>query len=246
MPGYLRFGSYNHDPQEVTLSTQQELLYTAGQTPYATLHTWTISGFLSASSDVEMNTKYEALLAAYAGTTNSNDAALILSNGTTSHLHLDASQAINGVRVVKKPSIPTLDRGGYVTQLAYTCVLEAEIPLSDPATALKFFEERVTFGGGGPLYGMLQPAVAPPVPVTLFRNTPFFARQSGRAVGAYRRPILGRIAPALWRPPILVTNPTVELDSGRRRGNVFEDFGISWSYEYISARPLIAAPNVWR
>lgn len=238
----LKFGTYTHDTGEIDLSTSKSTLFTSAQLPYATLERWTIQGRLLADTPAEMDTKLASLEAAYSGEFSASDLYLTLTDGSTaSQLLLDASAATGGIRIVQQPSIPTLDRAGYVTNLAYTVVLEAEFPLADVETAIRSWTETLTFSGGGPRYGYLLPKVGLPVKQLLKRSTTYLAMQRGSAVGLYRRP-----SPPRPRFPFAQLEAGQRsLRSPRRYGNDYVDYGVDWEYKFESAFPLIGTPNVW-
>ena len=117
-------------------------------------------------------------------------------------------------------------------------MLEAEIPIDadDLETALRSFEETLSFSGGGPKYGHLETLAGPPVKQLLRQQTVYRVGQSGQAIGLYQRPT----APLPIWPQAQVESGVRRLSSPKRRRDDYTDFSIDWSFRFESATPLVA------
>jgi hypothetical protein len=236
---FLKYGDHSHAVGECDIAIAIETLETEGGTPYAHRHRWTVSGLLTGADADEIDEKVIDLKTAYRE--NDRDLTILLPDGASaSTQRLVTAGAIGGVRVVST-SFPTMARAGYVTNYRYQIVLEAEIPLDDPETALRSFNETLTFSGGGPRYGHLETLTGPPVKQLLRRQTIYRVEQSGQAVGLYARP-----TPPLpiW-PAAQIESGARRLTSPKRRRNEYTDLAIDWSFRFESAGPLIGSPHVW-
>lgn len=158
-----------------------------------------------------------------------------------SQLSLLNLNSIDGVKIIQRPSFPTLQNAAYVTWLPFTFVLEAEYPVNDAASILLEFEETVTFEGGGPVFGWWKPLVGFPVRQQVRMADTYRATQAGRAVGYLGRP---PAAAPLWLGA-LNRFPGYSIRSPRRRGNSFINYETTWQYEFESAVPLQGNPSAW-
>lgn len=247
MSAYVKYGSYSHAAGEVELVITEDILETDSATPYARLVRWELLGLLMADTPQQIDDAVEALRAAYA--TNGQDLSLIVtgSDGATftADVSIDSSLAVGGVRVISGPSFPSNRNAAYSTHLPYSITLEAEIPVDDAPTLMRSFSETISFSGGGPKYGILEPTTGLPVRQQLKQNTAFRAEQSGRAVGLYQRPV--RPLP-LW-PAWLVDSGSYRKQNPRRRGSgaslTYTDYEIEWSYRFESPYLLTGNPHTW-
>ena len=243
---FLKYGTHSHAIAEAAIGINRDVLLTGAQTPYAYLERWDIDGFLTADSAAEIKTAIEALEDAYA--TDGLDIVMMLPDGISESSHkIDSSATNGGVRITRRPSFPTGRDGEHSTFRTYGISLEAEIKIANPATALRDFSETISFSGGGPKFGHLEPNVGIPQKQKLKQNTVFKAVQSGTATGLYVRPNLPY---PIW-PQALVSpiGYPVTKTSPRRVGTgsalTHMDWGIQWSYEFESTYALIGNPTLW-
>lgn len=235
-----KFGTHTHPEGEVDIDLQQEAQFNDREQLVGKRVRVTLNGLLTSTSPTLMDAKVQALGAAYVS--GNKTFALYLPGGATkSQVVLDNPSSIGGVRVVQPPSLPTISRGGYVTNLPYTIVLEADYAATGASLLLRSFEESLEFEGGGPVDGWLKPLNAPGVRQTLRRFDTYRVRQSGFAIGMYARPTPAR---AIW-PAFLVRSGRLGLRSPKPRSLANTDFYTSWDYEFESNQPLIGFPTSW-
>ena len=239
---HVRYGFYNHAPGEVSLSISKEHKRTNAGTIIARTIRWEMNGLLlNPSGDpAQMSARILALQAAYA--TDAKDLKLIMPDGSTDSQHvLLQSDVIGDVRVVHPPSFPSNEGAAYITAMPYRIVVEGDIPIGNPITPLTAFTETVSFSGGGPRTGHLEPLVGRPIRQLLRQYTSFKAKQSGNAVGYRSYP---DIPPPIW-PTELVCWPEFTYETPKRTGFEYLEYSVSWSYEFASKFPLEGYPHVW-
>lgn len=154
-----------------------------------------------------------------------------------------SSRTLGGVRCVYGP-VWLPERGGSgVTFISFSCGFQWEYLRTD-AENLVDFSEQITVTGGEPvrvlrdIINQPKPIVQQTVPLRGWRCT-----QTGRAVGLRKVP-----TPPLPTYPAALTNKSFARSSSRRAGPFpysYRDFPVEWTYEFVSAIPLLAIPNEW-
>jgi hypothetical protein len=81
----------------------------------------------------------------------------------------------------------------------------------------------------------------PPQKQKIYTYSTYSATQRGEVVGYRAYP---QVPNAIF-PNALMKAPVIERQSPRRRGNGYEEFPVSYTYEFQSATPLVGKPNVW-
>lgn len=237
---YVQYGDYKHASGEVELDVSVETQFLESQIPFAERHRWTLSGMLVGTGQNDIDSKVAALQLAYAST-GRKDAVLYKTNGSPTRLKLLDDGSIDGVRVITPPTFPSNRGGAYSTYLPYRIVLEAEYPVADAdAVTLVSFRETIQRTGGGPLKVVLETLETPAVYQVGKLFPAYRATQSGEAVGLYQYPF---VPPPLW-PASMIRPVQTTQGSPQRRGRVWINYPISWSYEFASNYPLFGGPNV--
>jgi hypothetical protein len=237
----LRYGNFWHDPGEVELSINRQTAFSQTGIPFEEEITWTIRGQLIGDTTAEVLTAIRRLEAAYSR--SFFPAALVDATGRVCHA-LQNAGSISGVRVVQPPSFPTGSGAELTTFRNYTIVLSATYPLivqGNGGFIYRSFRETLRTWGGLPDRRMITTVNSLPVPYVSAKRTPFRATQSGTAVGYLGYPPVP--------PPIfgfaLLDGPDhpVESSGPTTQNGRFTDFGVSWSYSFVSATPLVGRPN---
>jgi hypothetical protein len=209
-------------------------------------HKVDIDGHLSGANAAAIEAQYTLLTAAYA--TNGFDFIVFLPSGRISdRLSLLSRGSLAGVRVMQKPSIQSLEHGQYALYLPVKISLEAEY-ISGTSAMLTAFEETLDFEGGGPLFDWYRPIRGLPSKGFVRQADTYRATQSGKAVGFGDYPSLGTISGApgpIFGIELLNRNPKVSRGSPEKRGLVYINWPISWTYEFESSSPLFGSPNRW-
>lgn len=239
---YLQYGSYRHDPGEVSIAIVADTEESEEGVPILTRERWSITGELFADTPTELTAKINALQNAYR--MPGRDVGLFEDSGLATAHRLTSTGTLGGVRIRQRPSFPEGGGAEYTNRRSYTIVLEAEIPAT-PDTNLLQLTESLTFIGGGPQYGWHQPILGRPIPEQIRQATTYTATQEGTAIGllAYPPPK----AP-IWndfRHHANVKQVTMRSPTRRRfSGGVWSyRYPISWSYKFESDSPMIGVPG---
>lgn len=240
-----KYGSYAHAQNECSLVAAKLPRFNDGGQVVSHVHRFRIEGFLQAASQAALTTALNALKAAYE--IQGQDAALLLDDGLTpTHHVLTNSATLGGVRVVEGPSFPEGRGAEYGGFRHYRLTLEAEVPVSGYAGLLIFFEESVSFQGGGPRFVYLQTLTGPPQKQTVADNSPFAAVQSGTSVGYAGYPI---VPGPLWPNSEHRGQRHIHYGSPKRSGPAgspqYSEYEVSWSYQFEDASAMSGVPNVW-
>lgn len=236
----VRYGSFYHDVAEAAVSITAENVRNEAEQHYETRYRWVIKARALADNATDLQTKVDAIVAAYSQ--DGQDLAITLPDGTTdSSRTLLSSQTVGGVRVIQPPHFPDLSGGpAMITGLDVVVVLEGDVPVSGGAAWLSF-NEQITFTGGGPRFGYIETLTGTPQAQTWRQQTIYRATQSGRIVGYMAYPV----PPAPIWPTQQVMAGTATPGNPRRRRGVYTDFPLSYSYSFESASPLIGQPHIW-
>ncbi len=239
---FLKYGNYQHADNEASVVISKEGLFTSAGMPQGVRERWTINGRLQASSQAQLTATIAALAAAYS--VQGQDVAFYLDNGQPTSHAIPSAATNGGVRVVVPPSFPEGRGAEYSTFRNYTIVLEAE--WLDPNATLLSWHEVLSFQGGGPQFGYLEPINGLPQKQLLKQFTTFRATQAGEAVGYWSYP-----APAapLWPAAEHLGVREIRYELPHRMGPpgapVYTQFKVSWSYQFEDAGPLVGAPTAW-
>jgi len=235
---YLKYGNYTHPLGEAGIVITKEVIENEANEPYAVRERWNISGMVIGTSASNIRTQLAALDTAYSA--NGKNLSLLMPDKTESTHRMISSSCTGGVRVIQRPSFPNGGGAEHVTKREYTIVLEGIVQLSASQSILSF-EEVLSFSGGGPVYGHLQPLEGTPIKQLRKQSAPYRATQEGQAVGLYRYPV---VPSAIW-PGDLTEKPRVRRYSPRKKGSDYYEYKISWAYEFEAAYPLIGNPHGW-
>lgn len=232
--------SYTFPIGTADIGITRELLENEFRQPYAELVRWMLNILLVGTGATDIDTKFAALMAAFS--TNGLDFRLTMPNGTTDSQHtLLNSGSSTGTLIRRRPSVTTFQGAGGVTNIQCTAEIEAEYPVTGATALYRSAEETLTVGGGGPQFGFLLPLYGVPQKQLLRQRDSYRATQAGSAIGMYATPSI----PAPIFAAHQLREPTVTLKSPRRRGAGYEDFGVSWQYEFESPTPLVGNPTVF-
>lgn len=234
------YGSYSWDFNSTTVSHGINIQWNAGDQPYSAQHKIDVEGYLSfngqAAGTIAINLMYAAMKKPY------QNLVLSIDSGADSfHSLRNTPDCISGVRITSGPLFDKTTGAEYNTERFFKFTAEAEYILAGTQNFLIEFEETLSFSGGGPLYDIKPALVGPPQKQLLFEQTPYVCIQSGHSVGYTQRP---NPMPPLF-PDALMKSPDVRKVSPRRRGRGYQNFGISWNYEFKSIGPLSGEPNRW-
>lgn len=240
MAMYLRYGSYIHPADEVTISRSLRTDSSQGGEPLETAHTVNINGVIlptSGSELISVVARLRLMERAYSKWFQD----LVYYDSTTGAVVFSLLNSLSsrGVRVVQPPSIPADPASGLVTGLNYSITVQAEFPVQSAVGLYKSFNETISIQSGGIVFGTIRTRNRPAIRYVKEQFAPWSATQSGSAVGFLSRPV--RPAP-IW-PGALVNQPSLSLASPQYQGGKFLDWGVQWSYQFESPIPLFGEPH---
>lgn len=233
----LKYGTYTHDEGEAEVVITQEKTYaeTGQQTGYKAK--WSIRGVLHGTGVSNVTTKLDALALEY----NKNGQNLILyqSDGTTATHHaLTSNNTSTGVRITML-KFPVGSGAEYSTFRTYE--IEAEAEIIGTNADFDTWTETISIHGGGPRFVFLQTLIGLPQKQLVAQATPYFATQSGSAVGLLAYP---RFPAPMFPAHEHVDQRQQSKVSPQVQPNTPTHFQIDWSYEFESASPLFGVPGI--
>lgn len=238
---YVKLGSYTHQLNEVGLRIERQTLLNDAQVPWGVLHRWTLEGLLTADSLSAIDAAIASLESSYAS--DGNDIYLLDNSQNQTNTKILNSNTIGGVRVVQPPSYREYLGSEYVTQRAYTIVVEAIVRTSITEAIILAWSETLSFQGGGPREVLIETRNGPPQRQTVSQQTPYFMTQTGQAVG------LNQTIYALPLLPTIEDRPARRLDIGEPKtygygsSRTRREFPASWSYRFQDATEISALPT---
>lgn len=207
------------------------------------LERWTVEGEI-----IENTANAATLIAAYrareaAVAREGGDAYLKYNDGAIAH-QLLSRESYSGVRISTPFSYPQGGGQEFVNSRSYRFVIEAEkIPDSSTVGEIVYFEESLTFEGGGREIAVV-PLLTGPVDIqTIYEQTETLCVQEGVIVGRTRRPPIP--APLFggfeWRRRrrIRKRSPEVRSLSPLR----YTNYRTEYSYTFLSPSGLDGEPN---
>ena len=240
---YLKYGTYTHGLNECEVTISRQSLFNEGQQRYGYKETWDVKGRLMPATQTQagVTAAINALRTAY-GQQN-EDLGLYLADGSTLTSHqLSAANSISGT-YLEDISFPEGTGAEYTEFRTYTLRVSAEF--RDTGVPLLAWVESISFSGGGPLFGHLEPLNGDPIPITRKEKTVYRVTQQGSAIGQFDYP---PVAPAIW-PGALKEAPRIVRKSPKRYGPPgkpkYVEFPVEWTYEFESAGALVGNPTRW-
>ncbi len=235
----LSWGSYQFDVNATLLSQREVALFNVADQPYARKLTVDVQGYLVGDGQAAITAQMNAMAAALR--VNYQDLVFKADNGSEAYHVLRNAGSISGVRVVQGPDFPQSTGPEFATLRTFAFSVEGEFPINGSAALLVAFDETLDFGGGGPLY-VHKPALnGPPQKQMVYQQVPFWAVQRGSAVGYRAYPAI----PAPLFPGDLKERGRFSRKTPKRRGNGYQDFGITWEYNFESVSQLAGVPRLW-
>jgi hypothetical protein len=238
---YFKLGTYQHPAGEALVRFNIEPVYDTRGGLQMLRKRFAVSGELIAEGQAAIKTAIAGIEAAYLSGRTNQDAGLYHDNGTVSAHFLKASTSMGGVRITKF-DYPNGEGAEYATYRTYEIELEAEYESRGGGyDGLVSWSESLSITGtGGPRRVVLTTALGPPVTQVVAQRTPIRARQTGSAVGfrAYPTP-----PPPLWPNVELVEEREISRTTPTKQNGAIVNYGISWSYSFISATPLTGTPT---
>lgn len=234
--------------------TSQTILDSRGK-PERIRKTIHLSGVLIATGQEAIRNAINALQAAYSK--HGRDAGLYHDNGEPSPHFLQSRTSLTGVRVTSL-EFPTGDGTEYATGRNFQITLQADYlpPVAAASNlggssgggqnvasggAATSFQETLQFvGSGGPRRIWRETLRGLPLGQIAAQRTICRAVQTGSATGLLGSPLA---PPPLWPGLEVAEKREVQIIGPEREGPTLLNWGVAWSYEFESPRPLFGSPH---
>lgn len=234
----LYFGSYAFDENDCAVAISFTRTFNDAQQCYEIIHNWNVSGALHAADQ-------NAVIAACATmeqalSLENQDLVLYGNDGSTVANALRNAGSTTGVRITNL-SYPNGEGAELTTYRSYQFTATATYFFNGTTDGYRAFSETIQTSGGGPLWAVVETVEGLPERQKIRNYTMYRATQSGQAIGKLSRPLPPN---PLW-PGALVRAGNFGQQSPKWSGVMFQDFGVSWNYEFESPFPLVGQPNQW-
>lgn len=230
-------GSFTFDASAVGWTESFVTERNQGGQPVRTRKTVSLSGKIYGASQSALTTTCLSLDTACA--TPYLDVILYDNSGAVAR-RLPNSGSISGV-VCDSWGYPDGKGADYTTYRNFVAQFSATYGITEAESFLLSFTETLAFSGGGPLYTHVQTVEGPPEKQKLVNQTPYRCTQTGSASGRTGYPPI----PNPLFPDALVQAGSPSYTAPQRRGTTLEGYGVSWSYQFESAQPLVGLPTAW-
>jgi hypothetical protein len=238
---WVRYGNYTFNENGCALRSSTRII-TAPETgrPLRYLTRCSIEGWLEGDSQAELSLEEAALRLALLRPYQ--DLRLLTDSGATTSVSLINAQSISGVRVLAF-DFPGDTGAEFATLRRFTAEVEAEFLIPGTENVVLSFTEQLSFtGNGGPDVVLRVPINTPDiVEQEVSPATAFYAVQSGQAVGHTRRPEPN--PPKFPAAKQIGKQQQISEFGPKRVGQGFVEFGVSWTYYFQSASPLVEHPT---
>lgn len=236
-------GTHNHGIGKTGLIIQRQTILSQEEKILGIQERWDIDGWLIGDSASDIATQSTTLMNAYAA--HPTSVHLRLPDASASANFVTAAQTLGGIKIVEPVSFNDTEQAAHTTFRRFRTAIEFMRPASGSNVLIVSFAESISFTGGGPMDGHLEPLTGRPIKQRWKQNTVYRATQQGRAVGFRAYPD----APdPIW--PAAEIRPAREFTpENPQRHNAttlaYSHFPISWSYKFESAIQLTGNPNRW-
>ncbi len=238
----LKWGSYAFDAGACKIATSAETVWNEGGQPLSQRRRIDVDGFLTANGQAAISLAMSALATALA--IPYQDLNFYQDDGSLSATALNNAASIGGVHIINGPNFPDWKGNEYAQFRRFTFSAEAEYPIANTQNLLLSFRERLSFSGGGPVYGMMPALIGLPQRQLIYQFSVFKVTQDGEAVGYRRYP---EPPGPIW-PNALAHSPDITEISPKRRGKQkagYDTYPVAWKYDFESATALNGFPSIW-
>lgn len=241
----LWYGAFSLEADTVVCKTRIETVLNAAGIPITRKTYMLVTGDLlvdTSAPDYQVNLTDKENQFKTALSIPYRDLVLKTDGGTNSATLLTNANTLSGVIITRGPDfMGDKAQAEYATRRQFAFEAMVEVVVNGQQNSLVSFTEALEFSGGGPVHIMARAINGPPQRQMTWPQTEYVVRQSGSAVGLLVEP---RVPPPKF-PTFLKEAPTIRRSGPERIGSHYRNFGVSWSYMFESARPLVAAPTLW-
>lgn len=236
-------GSYPHAENEAAVTIAKSRTRNEAQQSIEEKVVWTITGQVHGTDQATTTAAVRALESAYAQ--DYIDLVLYLDDGSTIAHQLRNAGSTSGVLITQPPSFPVGQGAENSTFRTYTITAEASYALEPQGDSndeqLLTFTETVQISGGGPVYAWFEGTTGAPERQKVRERSLCRVSQSGQATAKRGYP---RIPSPIF-PEWLIADPVFGYTSPQLRGTTFENYGVSWQYEFAAPSRLDGRPHQW-
>lgn len=233
------WGTYNFTAGACRFGVRQAAVLDATLTPYMYEFDIDVSGRLYGEGDAALSSAETALRTALQRP--GQDFGVLRTSGARSASFWANANTIGGNVVVQGPSFTGTTAAEYCLYREFSFTVKNRVGISNANNAVIEFKETVEYEGGEPEYVFKRAINARPQKQLVWYATEYKVTQTGRAVGFRGYPNPARIL----FPGDKTTGPKFTRESPQRHGTNYINYPISWAYQFASATPLVAVPNVW-
>ena len=235
------FNGFTHNANEVAFANiRREVIFSQTQRPHIMRESWSMKGRIVSQITGDCLSTLATVRAAYAKP--GNYAAMTFSTGGSPFIMGNSNNNIGsgGQTIVVTSPVSHSNLTGVegVTFLNYTFGLQCDTFLS-LTTDLLSYHENLTFSdiGGGPICVYRIPVAGLPIVQSISTSSWFEATQSGSA--SSRDPNIRQ--EDMIFPDFLLREPgsaTVTYSSPKMERGTPTEYGVQWTYRFLSALPL--------
>lgn len=232
----LRWGDYSFADQSTSIVFSLDTLVNDRGVQFSQVRRAQVTGYINADGSAAISTACLALEAALA--TPYRDLVLYDNSSARTHVVIGNANSLTGT-IPNGPVYPDGRGAELVTYRKFTFSVMAEYPLVSGKNVLQSYHEQVSIQGDGGAQFVMKPALrGVPQKQWVQEFTTVRAVQSGHAVGYLTWPAP---PPPLWPADEHRPARSIVQQFPRPRGKGFQDFPISWSYQFESISPLVGA-----
>ena len=231
---YVKYAQYQHDANLSAITFRKEIIRDRRQNPIFLRKRATVEVTLTGASQSALNTKIEALEAAY-DRDGKGDWALYQDDGTITEHSMINNQSYNGIQILDI-DYPEGSGAEFATRRTAVISLQADFPQTLATNVVLWNETFRVTGNGGPRIVTVTLKTGVPQRQQLTEATPVRAVQSGNSVGF--------AAPLSYPQPMVSTdfldNEGFDQSSGapENNGREFLNYPRSWSYTFTVPFPI--------
>jgi hypothetical protein len=239
------YGGYSHDVNSVAFTSVQRQYIDSPNGKHKIFRVnWGLKGKIIRPGQSQVFGVLSSLQNAYS--IGGHSAAMLDNNGGPTLFTMDSPSSIGGVLITNPVSHEEISGAHGTTFLKYTFGLQADyfVDGTHNDTVLSF-TETIAFSdiGGGPIQVERVPATGYPIIQNVTEHSFFHATQSGSLTQLGPNPFpMAPIWPNLLRGQDGASQVT--LTSPQMTRGIATEYGIQWSYQFVSAHPIAGAPNV--
>jgi hypothetical protein len=239
-----RIPGYNHDANSVSTGFQISRSLNQQGFPDVETRRLTIRGNVTGTSQATLNDEIRSLERSYRSlVVQIGTSGLYDDNGNLTEHKLVANHSIGGINLdsLEWDTPPPEDGSQFATRRSFNIVLSARYRLAPKqGQNTTGFRENVVVTGGQPQVAVVELLNGPPQIQVVKQQTAVRVIQSGTATGRFNYP-----RPASPFQLVQETAPEIRRTSPEgSEGGAPNNYGISWTYRYVSTGGVHVLPHL--